>query len=76
MYLKQFSISNDFPADENKIRKGSLLLILSKKPQVAGARHIKKEDEARMWLERKQGPDHELNYDMLKACSSARGPYG
>ena len=38
--------------------------------------HIKKEDEARMWLERKQGPDHELNYDMLKACSSARGPYG
>ena len=26
---------------------------------MAGARHIKKEDEARMWLERKQGPDHE-----------------
>ena len=50
---KKSSISNDFPAYENKIGKGSLLLILSKEPQVAGARHIKKEDEARMWLGRK-----------------------
>ena len=53
MLKKKSSISNDFPAYENKIGKGSLLLILSKEPQVAGARHIKKEDEARMWLGRK-----------------------
>lgn len=47
---KKKSLSNDFPADENKIRKGNLLLIHSKEPPMAGAKGTKKEEEAKMWL--------------------------
>lgn len=47
---KYIYISNDLPADENKIRKGNLLLIHSKEPQIAGAKGTKKEEEGKMWL--------------------------
>ena len=47
---KKKGISNDFPADENKIRKGNLLLIHCKEPQIAGAKGTKKEEVAKMWL--------------------------